>query len=123
MPSRPIPLPGTSRLVTQYIDPDELPFTTEEVYLAACRFLPEATARMMADHLTECGPGLIAARVERRAGWHRAGIPGAATAPIHGWVYPEELLENLSAMSAELAQRVVRLRLYLGVEIRERGDY
>jgi hypothetical protein len=33
--------------------------------------------------------------------------------PLHGWVYPEELLPNLSALSTDLTERVARLRAFL----------
>jgi len=56
------------------IDPEELPFTSDEIYEAAKTFLPATTAREMADHLAEVGPGLIEARRERRLGWERGGV-------------------------------------------------
>ena len=41
------------------IDPEELPFTPDEIYAAASTFLPAATAREMADRLVEVGPALV----------------------------------------------------------------
>jgi hypothetical protein len=95
------------------IDPEELPFTAEEIFQAACTFLPAATARMMADHLASIGPDLVQARVERRLGWERGGIPHASKLPLYGWVYPEELLRALAALSPELKARVDALQRFL----------
>ncbi len=68
----------------EFIDPDELPFTTEEVFQAASRFLPMETARMLADHPTDCAPGMIEHRALRRTEWRAAGIPHADAMPLHG---------------------------------------
>jgi len=96
--------------MTDYIDPEELPFTTDEIYRAACRFLPPETARVMADHLTTCGPDAIETREERRARWRGAGVANADTALFNYWVYPEELLAALSELSGDVAARVELLR-------------
>jgi len=95
--------------MTTLIDPDEFPFTTEEVYRAASKFMPTRVAREVADHLTECGPGLIDARAERRSTWQAAGIPNAGTLSLHGWVYPDELLPALASLSADALTRATRL--------------
>ena len=92
-----------------YIDPEELPFTAEEIYQAAGRFYPQDVARQMADHLAECAPGLIEARTERRAGWRAAGIPNADSMLLHGWAYPDELLPALASLSADAESRARRL--------------
>ena len=105
--------------MTRFIDPEELPFTTDEVYRAACTFLPADTARMMADHLTTCAPDLIAARTERRAGWRAAGIRGADALPLYGWVYPTELLPALAALTPDAATRVAQLRRTLASDHRD----
>jgi len=72
--------------VTEFIDPEELPFTHAEIYAAAQTFLPGEAARQMADHLVACGPDLIAARSERRAGWLLAGVANAERRLLHAWV-------------------------------------
>jgi hypothetical protein len=92
------------------IDPEELPFTSDEIYRAGCRFLPEAAARGMAAALVDAGPGLIAARIERRAGWKKGGIVNADELPLQGWVYPDQLLSALSSLSPDLVKRVADLR-------------
>ena len=99
--------------MTKLIDPEELPFTADEIYEAGRTFLSPEQARMMADHLASCGPGVIKARKKRRAGWQRAGMPNAASTPLYGWVYPEELLPALEALSDEARQRVLDLRKLL----------
>jgi hypothetical protein len=96
--------------VAKLIDPEELPFTADEIYEAGRSFLNEEDARMMADHFATIGPGLIKARKMRRAGWQRAGVPNAATLPLYGWVYPDELLPALEALSSDVRQRVTELR-------------
>ena len=95
--------------MTGFVDPEELPFSTDELFRAGCCFLPVETARMMADHLTECGPIMIADRVTRRAVWRKAGMPGADTAPLHGWCYHEELLPALASLSPDAEARARRL--------------
>jgi hypothetical protein len=107
--------------VTDVIDPDELPFTVEEIFEAGCRFLPADAARRMADHLGECGPGLIEIRNERRAVWRAGGIPGAEHLPLYGWVYPDELLPALAGLSPELARRVASLRSYMSGDHHDRA--
>lgn len=102
--------------MTEFIDPEELPFTTDEIFRAGCTFLPQESARLMADHLTECGPDLVDARAQRRAGWLAAGIANAERMALHAWVYPDELLPALSALSPSTAARVARLRRFLAGE-------
>lgn len=87
------------------IDSEELPFTTDELYRGACRFLAADMARTLADHMTECGPGLIKTRLERRAEWRAAGVAGAGTMRLHGWVYPEDLLPALASLSGDVEVR------------------
>ena len=99
----------------EFVDPEELPFTTDELYRAALRFMPEEKARFIADHLTEIGPGLVAERAARRAGWRRSGAPNADTLPLFGWVYPNELLIALSALSPEVDARVKALQARLAM--------
>jgi len=97
----------------EFIDPEELPFTTDEIFRAGCAFLPEETARLMADHLAECGPDVVADRAQRRAGWLAAGRANAERLPLGAWLYPDELLPALSALSPSTAARVARLRQFL----------
>lgn len=106
--------------MTDFIDPEELPFTTEEIFQAARMFLPEEAARRMADHLAECGPDLVAVRSQRRAGWLAAGIANAERMLLYGWVYPDELLPALTALSPEIAARVELLRRALA---RDHSDH
>lgn len=96
-----------------YIDPEELPFTRDEIYRAGLSFLSEPEARLNADHLTECGAGLIEAREERRLGWRRGGILNADVLPLNGWVYPLQLLPALAELSPDVARRVEELRARL----------
>jgi hypothetical protein len=103
---------GGKRLPS-FIDPEELPFTRDEIYEAARTFLPEATAGSMADHLAIIGPQLVEARTERRAQWERGGIANATRLPLYAWDYPDELLPALAVLSPEVEQRVVALRRFL----------
>jgi hypothetical protein len=98
---------------TGYVDPEELPFTRDEIYRASVTFLPESAAREMADHLTSLGPQLVAARVARRAGWQQARVAGARSMPLHAWVYPAQLLPALAKLSADVERRVVQLQQVL----------
>jgi len=94
--------------MSDLIDPDELPFTRDELARAYRLILPaRADADSIADHMAEIGPGLIAIRAERRAQWAAAGIPNAATAPLYGWSYQEEAAEAAGLMptEAELSRR------------------
>lgn len=96
--------------MAKLIDPEELPFTAEEIYEAGRTFLSPEEAREMADHFATIGPDLMKARQKRRAGWQRAGVPNDALLPLYGWVYPDELLPALEALSIETQQRVNELR-------------
>ena len=100
--------------MTRFIDPEELPFTFDEIFEAARTFYPAETARQMAEHLGECGPGIVASRAERRASWRAAEIPNADRMPLHARVYPDELLPALASLSPELARRVTELQ-HLGL--------
>lgn len=104
--------------MTDFVDPEELPFTAEELFLAARGFLPEDAARDMANHLAECGLGLIVAREERRATWRAAGMVEAHWMPLHGLSYPAELLPALAALSPDAEARALFL-----MEERWRGVY
>ena len=95
--------------MSDVIDPDELPFTRDEIARAYRLFHPAETAEYVADHLAECGPGMIEDRAERRKQWEAAGIPNAATKPLHGWHYDEQLLPALASLSANVAERVESL--------------
>jgi len=95
--------------MSDLIDPDELPFTRDEIARAYRLFHPAETAEYVADHLAECGPGMIEDRAERRKQWEAAGIPNAATKPLHGWHYDEQLLPALASLSANVAERVESL--------------
>ena len=106
--------------MTAFIDPEELPFTTAEVFEAALTFLPGDAARQLADHLAQCGPELIAARTQRRAVWRASGIPDAERMLLFGWVYPDELLPALAKLSPDVAARVDRLRRALA---RDHSDH
>jgi hypothetical protein len=101
--------------VAKLIDPEELPFTADEIYEAGRTFLRQGKARMMADHLATIGPGLIKDRKKRRASWRRAGVPNAAALPLYGWVYPDELLPALEVLSTEARERVIELRRRLSL--------
>jgi hypothetical protein len=103
----------------EFIDPEELPFTTDEIFRAGCAFLPEETARLMADHLAGCGPDVVADRAQRRSVWLAAGRPNAERMPLGAWLYPVELLPALSALSPNTAARVARLRQLLDDEDRD----
>lgn len=92
--------------VPTLIDPEELPFTREEIYEAGLRFLPTETAHLMADHLAHLGPHALAMRDARRETWRKAGIPNAHTMLLHYWVYPPELLAALAELSPDVAARV-----------------
>lgn len=100
-----------------FVDPEELPFTTDEIYRAGLSFLSEPEARLTADHLTECGPALIEAREERRAGWRRGGILNAAVLLLHGWVYPAQLLPALTTLSPDVARSADELRVRLATRV------
>jgi hypothetical protein len=95
--------------VTAFIDPEEFPFTRDEIHVAARFFLPEETAAMLADHLAHLGPTLIAAREERRAEWRRAGVSDADRQPLHAWGYPDDLLPALASLSPHAESRARRL--------------
>jgi len=97
-----------------YIDPEELPFTREEVFEAGRTFLPEPTARQMADHFATIGPQAVEDRAQRRAQWELGGIPNAKRLPLYYWDYPDELLPALAALSADAERRVEALRRFLG---------
>jgi hypothetical protein len=97
------------------LDPEELPFTSDEIYRAGCSFLPQVAARKMADALTAAAPGLVSARTERRTAWKTGGIINADELPLHGWVYSDDLLPALSSLSEDLAARVEMLRRRLSV--------
>ena len=95
---------------TNWIDPEELPFTQAELFQAAKTFLPELNARILADSLAEIGPMMIATRAERRVSWRAGGLPNAESQLLHGWEYPAELLPALESLSEDLANRVQDLR-------------
>jgi hypothetical protein len=95
--------------VKALIDPEELPFTADEVFRAGCRFLTVTDARAMAKHLAACGADIIAERTARRAKWQAAGVPGANTMSLDAWVYPEALLPALAAGSVDAEARARRL--------------
>jgi hypothetical protein len=99
--------------VPSYIDPEELPFTRDEVFEAARTFLPESTAKEMADHLATIAPLAVEERADRRAHWERGGIANARRLPLYYWDYPDELLPALAALSADVEERVVALRRFL----------
>ena len=96
-----------------YIDPEELPFTTDEIRAAARRFLSEADARLVADTLTKLGPQLVRERSTRRVAWKAANLANADALPLHGWVYPAELLPALAELSVDAAARVESVRRLL----------
>ena len=99
--------------MSAYIDPEELPFTTAELQAAARTFLSEDEARLVAESLTELGPRMVRERSARRVAWKAAHIANADALPLHGWVYPDELLGALAALSVDSAARVERLRRLL----------
>ena len=92
--------------MSRLIDPEELPFTREELYEAGLGFLPAESARLMADHLAHLGPDAREMRDARRETWREAGIPNAHTMLLHYWVYPPELLPALAGLSPDVASRV-----------------
>jgi hypothetical protein len=91
--------------MSEFIDPEELPFTEDEVCQAGCLFLPADAARAMAATLAECGPGVIVAREERRAAWRAAGMVETQWMPLHAWAYPKDLLPALASLSPDVASR------------------
>ncbi len=104
--------------MTEFIDPEELPFTEKEVFTAARLFLPEQVARNMAAHLLTCGPGVIEAREQRRASWRAAGMVDAHWQSLHAWGYPADLLPALASLSGDAEARALFL-----MEDRWRGLY
>ena len=95
--------------MTDLIDPDELPFTTEEIFQAVLLFGPEDAARQLADLFTELGPGYIEERSKCRERWRQGGVPNADTMPLYGWVYPEQLLPALASLSTDAEARALRI--------------
>jgi hypothetical protein len=89
-----------------HIDPEELPFSTEEIFHAARLWLTADDARQMADHLAACAPGIIDDRRELRASLDRTGVASAHEEGLHGWAYPEWLLPALSTLSSSAESRV-----------------
>ena len=98
--------------MTALIDPEELPFTSEEVYEAALQFHPPDAARRLADHLAECGPEVIAGRRALRRQLRASRYPRADRRPSGAWELPAELLPALEKLSESAARRVARLRRY-----------
>src|SRR5213594_4038988 len=90
---------------SSYIDPEELPFTAEEIYRAASLWLTDVDARQLADLLAEQGPFYIVERQRRREKWHRAGLPNAHRLPLSAWGYPEWLLPALAALTPSCEAR------------------
>ena len=95
------------------IDPEEFPFTSEEVYQALRTFMQDAEARSIADNFAQSGPTIVASRAERRMSWKQGGVINAEELPLGAWIYPDQLLTALSALSGELASRVAQLRVVL----------
>ena len=96
--------------MTDFIDPEELPFTEDELFNAACLFMSSNAARHMARHLADCGPGVIEAREERRAKWQASGIANAHWMPLHALGYPEDLLPALASLSHDAEMRALFLQ-------------
>ena len=92
--------------MNELLDPDELPFTRDELARACGLFMPPEEAEFLADHSAALAPDYVATRAARRTEWQAAGIPNAATAPLYGWVYSEELLLALASLSESVAERV-----------------
>ncbi len=107
--------------MTEFIDPEELPFTEEEVRRAGGLFLPSDAASEMARHLSDCGPQVIEAREERRASWRASGMSDAHWMPLHALCYPKDLLPALASLSRDAEARARFLKedswrnLYRGV--------
>jgi hypothetical protein len=96
----------------RFIDPEELPFTTDEVYRAARLWDTDDEARHLAASLMKAGPGVVKIRAERREYWHRHGLQDAARRPLFAWAYPHWLLPALAVLSPELENRITSLRAW-----------
>jgi hypothetical protein len=87
-----------------------LPFTRDEIYRALASVSEYASrATMIADHLNEIGPTVIALREKARTHLREGGIPNADMLVQNPWVYSPELLPALAALSPEVAARVEQL--------------
>lgn len=100
--------------MSEYVDPEELPFSVAELFEAAKQFLPEENAKLMAQHLGEEGPGVIERRATKREDWKKRGDPKADSLPTFDWHLPLELFPALASLSPQLAHRVAELRARLG---------
>ena len=100
--------------MSEYVDPEELPFTKDELYRAFATFLDESLARTAADSLADTGPNIVQWRAERRARWREGGLSNADSIVMHSWVYPSELLPALAALSPDAAARVEQLTRRIG---------
>ena len=92
------------------VDPEELPFTRQELYGAFLRLGPVREAARLSDHLASQGPDAILAREELRARAKAGRVPRAETMLQHAWVYPPELLSSLAALGPDVAARVEKLQ-------------
>lgn len=96
--------------MSEFVDPEELPFTEDELFEAGCLFISAEAARELARCLAELGPGLSEAREQRRAQWRASGVVDAHWMPLHAWVYPDELLPALASLSADAEARALFLK-------------
>lgn len=104
--------------MTDYIDPEEIPFSQAEVARAGSLFMAPDDAFAMAAHLADCSQSVIAMREAKRARWRAQGHPNPNSANA-GWSYPEELLAALAALSVDCERRA---RGVLEAEWRGRRD-
>lgn len=95
--------------MSEFIDPEELPFTIDEVVSAGLLFLSVEAAQELARVLVDVGPGMIASREERRARWRDSGVVEAHWMPLNAWSYPDELLPALASLSRDAEMRAVFL--------------
>jgi hypothetical protein len=100
--------------MSDYVDPEELPFTRDELYRAFATFLNESLARTVADSLADTAPDIVQWRAERRTRWRKGGVSNADSIVMHSWVYPSELLPALAALSLDATARAEQLTQRIG---------
>ena len=96
----------------ELIDPEEMPFTVDEIYEACLQFMPAGAARRYADDLAASAPDTRRHRRARRLRLRKAGYPEADRQPSGEWDYPPDLMQALEALSDDAVLRVAGLRRY-----------
>jgi hypothetical protein len=92
------------------IDPEDFPFTEDEVYRAERLLSPEADARRMAADIASSGREAQAARIAAAAARARGSrIPTEINPPV--MILSGMYFAQLAAVSPELEERVERYRL------------